>query len=764
VRNVSRYPAAFWLTLEGFTPAAAATGALTLSGAFATWSGVTITIGAAQPELPARASTPQRILFPCEVDFAAAAINTTAQGGIFPASGAAPIELPMSASITVDGQSFTAATVFQLLGGADPFFTNSNPREGNVFYLSQDLRVFTATPGINATPIAGVGSPPQLAAGNTTNLDTRAAFQYIQNLLEYLNAHYSDPEGTDPFALFPDLSSASTGDSSVTPSTIDPASPSGAPFRNYNFAVARVRLNGKPNSSTGKNVRVFFRLFATQSCDTDYQTNSTYSFTGDAAGEPGAPLPGTADSTLPFYATGNDSANSDFRRNTDYLARSVNNQPITIGRSGAVWAYYGCYLNVYATANTINGKAVQSLLAGTHHCLVAQIAFDDAPIVNSNGTTRSPENSDKLAQRNLQITMSNNPGLAPAYRVPQTFDLRPSAAPAGGGDRLLNYPDELMIAWGNLPEGSVASIYWPQVSASEVLGLAKIFYSTHQLWAADPNTIQCTVTRGVTYVPVPPGAGQNFAGLFTVDLPRGVVSGQEFNIVVRRLSSRQIQAEPVGPAADHAAARSPGSKTRLTENWRYVVGSFGVRIPVTTARFMLPAEEDTLAILKWRLSQRSTSDRWFPVLSRYVSCIAERVDGLGGNSSEIMPSPEGVSATPLTGVKIEITFPPNFSSCLAGKPIEVRGNAIWEPAGPSPIDSMLLSTFESRWNGVSFGRWVHVNDFPMIVMPSSGNAAIWEYEVVPFGGMARYMLTAYAIDQSNRTIGSSTPLFLTSTG
>ena len=37
--------------------------------------------------------------------------------------------------------------------------------------------------------------------------------------------------------------------------------------------------------------------------------------------------------------------------------------------------------------------------------------------------------------------------------------------------------------------------------------------------------------------------------------------------------------------------------------WRYVVGSFAVRIPVTTPDVMLPAEENTLAIMKWHRSE-----------------------------------------------------------------------------------------------------------------------------------------------------------------
>ncbi len=81
-------------------------------------------------------------------------------------------------------------------------------------------------------------------------------------------------------------------------------------------------------------------------------------------------------------------------------------------------------------------------------------------------------------------------------------------------------------------------------------------------------------------------------------------------------------------------------------NWRYVVGTFAVRIPVTTGKIMRPLEENTLAIMKWRLAQWSPSDRWYPILLRYIDYISRRVDGLGGNSSAIQPSPWSAHPTP----------------------------------------------------------------------------------------------------------------------
>ena len=85
-----------------------------------------------------------------------------------------------------------------------------------------------------------------------------------------------------------------------------------------------------------------------------------------------------------------------------------------------------------------------------------------------------------------------------------------------------------MIDWGNIPVGATASIYWPQVKASDVLTLAGKLYSTHQLSAADAFTIQSKVLHGFTFVPIPPGTGRNYAGQFSVDLPQGVKAGQKF--------------------------------------------------------------------------------------------------------------------------------------------------------------------------------------------------------------------------------------------
>jgi len=155
----------------------------------------------------------------------------------------------------------------------------------------------------------------------------------------------------------------------VTPTSPNPANATGTPFANYNFAVARVRLDGTPNSSSGAYVRALFRLFASQTSDTDFQPStypSNHNDHNDPEGLPLEPILGVGRVTIPFFPTGNYEDNSDYQKQTDYSGNSSNNQPVPIGPSGQMLAYYGCYLNIYPTANKIttsNGKqSVQSLL------------------------------------------------------------------------------------------------------------------------------------------------------------------------------------------------------------------------------------------------------------------------------------------------------------------------------------------------------------------------------------------------------------------
>jgi hypothetical protein len=667
------YPQAFYLFLEGFTPnVVGSSPSITFSGSFFTdIPGLTISGPKAVVydvgNTGANANVSQRIRFEYEVQFTGASLSSPTA---FPPPGSpTPNAYTLNPSINIQGKEFPGVSAeFFLLGGDDPYFTNINETAGNQPYLSQDLRVFTITPTANEqTPIGNV--PFTFQSGSPTTFDHPAAYNYIQALITWLNQTYGylnlntsytppDTNVFDPLKTLLPQELTQNGDSSVTPNT--------GPNKNYNFAIARVRLKGSSGQmAAAPNVKVFFRLFTTQTFDTDFINSAsavtsadpqvTYLSDGSLT-DPSFPQPGTLNGvvngcSLPFFATGNYDDNP-----TDYNPGGVNNQTIEIPNGDYTWAFYGCYLNVNDATNQFddpNHQPVQYWLAGAvHSCLVAQIAYSDAPIENENGVIENPENTDKLAQRNLQVTTSGNPGFPATHRVPQTIDVRPSP-PAQSTDRfsLLSYPDEIMIDWGKTPLGSVASIYWPAVSAASVLQLAAQLYPAQTLSAADANTIQCKVVNPVTYIPIPAGTGGSFAGLLTVDLPASVRIGDEFDIVVRRITTRQVtkprDAETAGTGA-RPAAHAPDAVVENPLVWRYATGSFLVKIPVQKESTILPVDENLLAILKWRLGLIGPGNRWYPVLLRYISYLSGRIDGMGGNASEIPPSPDGYQP-PSTG-------------------------------------------------------------------------------------------------------------------
>jgi hypothetical protein len=189
-------------------------------------------------------------------------------------------------------------------------------------------------------------------------------------------------------------------------------------------------------------------------------------------------------------------------------------------------------------------------------------------------------------------------------------------------------PDELMIEWGNVPVGSIALVYWPGVEADEVLGLARRFYRTSQLTKSDDHTIQC-VTGSITYIPIPSGTGPNLAGLLTVELPKTVRTGDLFSIVVRRLSWRFAEVD------------QQDQQEKL--NWRYVVGAFQMNISVLPQKDLLPAEENILALYKWKIERIPSNNRWHPVMRRYIARVSGLVSRLGGNPGAIPPSQTGVA-------------------------------------------------------------------------------------------------------------------------
>jgi hypothetical protein len=548
---------------------------------------------------------------------------------------------------------------FDLLAGADPYFLNIDVEDSSaVSYLSQDLRVCTVIAGASAVP--GDPNAPVFSSGESP-------YTYIQGLLAYLNSSTAytvpvPPTSPDPLNGLTNQTGYETGVTSVV--ALDPSG-----NQNYNFAIARVRMTSNTQGASGEalNARVFFRLWTAASYDTDYNPNTTYRSTlGTTSGSPDfglpiAPLPsgnltdpsGQSLQTTPFFATAGGTSDYDPSFNTPSQNNNIQTIkiPSTPGQD-SVWTYYGCFLDVYDPSNN-------SSYPGTHHCLAAQIAYDNAPIPFSSVATTTTGNCDKLAQRNLEVTKSGNPGPASTHRVPQAFDTRPSLPFMSASGRKTGVPDEIMIDWGSTPPGSTAYIYWPQVLASDVIELASQLYVTHFLTAADANTIKCKTVRGVTYIPVPSATNQNFAGLFTVDLPIGVTAGEVFKIVVRRLTTKTVR------SASTRIVSAGDIELPILRPARVVTGAFQVTIPVTTEEDLLAGDENTLAVLTWRLQQMSPLYRWYPVVKRQIEYLGARIDASGGNASSIPPSLNGWRGGPGKG-----PHPAGEKHCT-GKVVEV---------------------------------------------------------------------------------------------
>jgi len=197
-----------------------------------------------------------------------------------------------------------------------------------------------------------------------------------------------------------------------------------------NYAVAKVRY--RANTVAATDVRVFFRAFSTMLSALDYDTATNYRRAG--SGTAAAPLLGLLDgevASIPFFAGPRvDSANADMSAQTD----PANTHTINAAGGQESVAYFGCWLDLNQTEPqfpahpTSDGHftgrlPISQLVRGHHQCLVAEIyfqpgGFDPIPA----GAT--PASSDRLAQRNLAIVESDNPGGPDTHTIQHTFLLK----------------------------------------------------------------------------------------------------------------------------------------------------------------------------------------------------------------------------------------------------------------------------------------------------------------------------------------------------
>jgi hypothetical protein len=587
-----------------------------------------------QPSLHDNVS--QRVLYRYLVIVNVAAIN-----GILPAPGAAP----QFARLRITARDRSGNTVQNVLSPPIKFFREANPymidvRDEIPAWLSIDTRVFSVKQGdlkFNHS-VAGSGNPNQ----------------YISDVIDEFNA------GTQNFDTVP-------GDQGQSSLELAPQV-SGTPV--HNFALARLRMK---TQVAVPNVRVFFRLFTTALSNLSF--NGVNYPTGGAA--PIALLGRTSPSveivSIPFFAAARrDTAG------TESMADQTdpkNVQQFDISPAGQeTIRYFGAYLDInsdttrFPQAPSGDGPfpaaqcvSIRNILRGQHQCMVAEIFYAGDPTEPN----ENPFTSDNLAQRNLLIIETDNPGTEATHTVQHSFDvvlpnkreavlinenlrqqqvvdrqlrqrnnqadvsfltsgfnpnmLTTFTREAELGAAVVKEPaissriqtgfDELVFFWNNLPRESRVEVHLPSLDVGYITLLRLLRSAPQTVRILDDNTLLLT-PEGVTYLPIPPLAGERIAGLITVVLPDTIRTGQLFKVDI--LQVRAVTG--------------------------MVIGAFQLMIPVSKASLIYAREARILEVFEERLRLTSNDNRWHPILVKQVNYLRDRAKALveetAGETSE----------------------------------------------------------------------------------------------------------------------------------
>ena len=545
--------------------------------------------------------------------------------------------------------------------------------DGPTHWLSTDVRVFKVRAGESRFGIT---------------LNSGDPLGFLQQVLNQFDANPS--LAGHPFAGLPEEQANSRLQLAETEG--------GTPV--YNFAVCRVRYRAQ--TVAAQNLRVHFRMFTTAATNLSYQPSSTYRIQPGAGTNIALPgVVGNEVVTIPFFAsTRIDLSSVGFSSQEDPTnQKTIPAQPSGAESRRYFGALLDINLpnsqlpqNLAVTDTgpfpSSDLEPITNLIRGRHQCLVAEVDFPADPISPGD----NPANSDNLSQRNLAIEESDNPGGPDSHTVAMTFDIEPTwglkwaqkwarlpeqnltRAPgkkthhaathipprldplltdqphmhfnpqviknyrtlgemANRPTGLLNFdpvgvrfepvahehrpapnftwfqPDEILIEWGELPDGTTATLFLPDLEAEHILTTAKLRGVLPKFSIIDSHTLSLEV-KGTTFLQLPTAQKQRQAGLLTITLPESVRVGQLYRVVVRQIS--------------HVARR--------------VVGSFQLNIPVSLGSEIAIEESRWFAVLQHIASSLKESDRWYPVMLRYLDALRKRLKGFGVNPADIRPT------------------------------------------------------------------------------------------------------------------------------
>jgi murein tripeptide amidase MpaA len=661
VETTLSYPDSIYVIYDGFAPAS-----LGVPGAFPTVqfldaiNGAVIGSISATPtntalENPGAPNTPQRITFTFEVDFVDGSAFTAETRDIY-------------AEASFAGMKDIAP--IRLIQQPNPYMV-----DGAISWLSTDVRVFQLRPGQK------VNSSSSIVLGNP-DMDANAPYTYIQNLLGEMRGH-----GNNAAPSFENISQDEQASQLELSRTV-------GGVRVLNFAVAKVRYRAKNVNATG--VRVFFRTFNTMISDLSYTTNpaanvQNYRRTSDGA----KPLLGT---NAFFSGIGNQIASIPYfaekRVNTatdsmDNQTDSTNVRDLKHAGNKEALEYFGCWLDFNQSdpqfpVNVPSGSdgpfsgrvPIPQLMRGIHTCMVAEIRYQPGAVDPiPNGAT--PASSDRLAQRNLCIVESDNPGTAATHTVQHTLVIKPSKitanpkfavamAAAAPGTQGSGY-DELVIRWNDVPRDTLVNIYAPDWSADEVVALAAARRDPQQLSKVDANTIACTVSE-ITYIPIP-ARYDPMPALLTLQLPLTVRDGQQFRVDVQQHSGAVSQIA----LPDRRPVGGRHSVQDFSLSTRKVLGAFRLTVAAKIGQPLLEKAVRNLAVLRYIQQAIPAADSWYPVFARYIAQLGEQIKGLGVDPGLVPPSLDdpGIPGPP----------PEKKGECFTGRVCEVFFNCFGDFEG-----------------------------------------------------------------------------------
>jgi len=622
VETTLSYPESLYVIYDGFSPSALGVPGASPTVEFldsingAVIGSISATSTAVDMEDSTAVATPQRISFTFRVDFADGSAFATETRDIYVRATFAGIQ---------------DVALMHLIKQPNPYMT-----DGPISWLSTDVRVFKLRPGDK------VDSSSSVTLGNP-DTNTNAPYEYIQALLTELRSYHNNPAPS-----FENITMDEEASQLELSRTVDGV-------RVLNFAVAKARY--RANTQDATDVRVFFRTFSTMVSDLSYTTNpSAYvqNYRRNAAGT--ISLLGINTFfiggknqivSIPYFAERRiNSSTQSMAVQTD----DTNRQTLTHAGAEEALQYFGCWLDFNQTeaqfpANVPTGSdgpftnrvPIVQLIRGLHQCLVAEVRYQPGA-TDPISTGATPASSDRLAQRNLAIVESDNPGTAATHTVQHTLLVKPSranavaAARVGSGARY----DELVIRWKNMPREALATVYSPDWNADEILALAALRPGPRLLAKVDANTIACTV-GDTTYIPIPGRTDQPIPGLITVQLPLTVRAGQEFRADVQQhsgLTFRRTLGKQIEVAATQPAQRSYNASARK------VLGAFRMTVAVKAGEPLVRKLVRNLAVLKYIFQAIPATDSWHAVFVRYIGQLAEQVRGLGIDPGLIPPSPD----------------------------------------------------------------------------------------------------------------------------